>query len=373
MIITLAFAGGFQKIISEKIFSFFGHLRVIDYNTLDFSLAEEYPIAKNDSVLSLGKLHPEISLVQAFATKNALLRTPDNIEGVLFKGVEPDHDFSHLQKFLLKGRWPRFPDSGYSQEIVLSESLANTLKLTVGDAVIVFFIQSSGQAPRPRKVQITGLYKTGIEEYDKLFVLGDLRLIRRLNNWNDDQIGGYEIFLRDPTSLEAVSRAIVPQLPWGLHALTIKEIIPSLFEWLTLQNKTTYIVLLIMIVIAVLNMVVCLLVLVLERTRMIGLLTSLGSSKGLLRKIFLVQGIILAGFGIAGGTLLGLLVCWLQARYGFIKLPEDSYYISQAAVFLEWWQVLGVIVGTLAINFMILLLPTLLVRKVSAIKALQFR
>ena len=124
MIITLAFAGGFQKIISEKIFSFFGHLRVTDYNTLDFSLAEEFPITKNDSVLRLGKLHPEISSVQAFATKNALLRTPDNIEGVLFKGVEPDHDFSHLKKFLLKGRWPQFPDSGYSQEIMLSESLA---------------------------------------------------------------------------------------------------------------------------------------------------------------------------------------------------------------------------------------------------------
>lgn len=373
MIITLAFASGFQQTISNKIFSFFGHVRVQDYNALQSSVAEEFPLAKNDSVYQLPKKHPEIRKVQAYATKNAILKTTETIEGVLFKGVENDYDFSTLQPFLVAGRWIQFPDSGYSNEINLSESLARSLKLKVNDELLILFIQPDGQSPRPRKLTVTGIFKTGIEEYDKVFALGDLQLIRRLNQWDSTQVGGYELLLNDYTKMDAVSAAITADLPWGNSSLTIREIIPSLFDWLALQNKTIYIVLLIMVVIALLNLVTCLLILVLERTRMVGLLKALGASTGTLQQIFLYQGGIITLAGIGGGTLLGLLVCWLQQRYGFIQLPEDAYYISQAAVNVIGWQVAAVVVGTFAVCMLVLLLPSLIVRKIEAVKAIQFR
>lgn len=372
MIITIAFAGGFQQTISNKIFGFFGHVRVQDYNALQYSVAEDLPLKKNDSVYRLPKLHPEIKKVQAYATKNAVLKTSETIEGVLFKGVEKDYAFSNLQPFLVKGRWVNFPDSGYSNEINLSESVARSLKLNVNDPVLLFFIQPDGSA-RARKMQVVGIFKTGIEEYDKIFVLGDLRLIQRLNGWSEDQVGGYELFLNDYHTMDAVSTDITNDLPWGNASLTIREIIPSLFDWLALQNKTIYIVILIMVVIALLNLVTCLLILVLERTRMVGLLKALGASTGTLQQIFLYQGSLISTAGIGGGTLLGLLICWLQQRYGFIKLPEESYYISQAAVYIEWWQVLLVIAGTFIVAMLVLLLPSLIVRKVQAVKAIQFR
>lgn len=373
MIITLAFSSGFQETISNKIFSFFGHVRVQDYNALQSSVAEEFPMAKNDSVYQLPKKFPEIRKVQAYATKNAILKTTENIEGVLFKGVEADYDFATLRPFLVAGRWIQFPDSGYSAEINLSESLARSLKLKVNDEVLILFIQPDGQNPRPRKLTVTGIFKTGIEEYDKVFALGDLRLIRRLNQWDSTQVGGYELLLNDYTRMDAVSAAITAELPWGNASLTIREIIPSLFDWLALQNKTIYIVLLIMIVIAVLNLITCLLILVLERTRMVGLLKALGASTGTLQQIFLYQGGIITLAGIGGGTVLGLLVCWLQQRYGFIQLPEDAYYISQAAVNVVGWQVGAVVLGTFAICMLVLLLPSLIVRKIEAVKAIQFR
>lgn len=372
MIITIAFAGGFQQTISNKIFSFFGHVRVQDYNALQYSVAEDLPLKKNDSVYRLPTFYPEIRKVQAYATKNAVLKTAETIEGVLFKGVEKDYAFSNLQPFLTAGRWVNFPDSGYSNEINLSESVARSLKLKVNDPVLLFFIQPDGAA-RARKLQVAGIFKTGIEEYDKIFVLGDLRLIQRLNGWAPDEVGGYELFLKDYRNMDAVSTAITNNLPWGNASLTIREIIPSLFDWLALQNKTIYIVILIMVVIALLNLVTCLLILVLERTRMVGLLKALGASTGTLQQIFLYQGSIITAAGIGGGTLLGLLICWLQERYGFIKLPEESYYISQAAVAIAWWQVALVIGGTFIVSMLVLLLPSLIVRRVQAVKAIQFR
>lgn len=373
MIITLAFAGGFQKTISQKLFSFFGHLRVMDYNSLQLSVAEEIPLRKNDSVYRLRRFNPSVRNVQAYATKNALLKTASTIEGVLFKGVEADYAFSNLAPFLVAGRWIRFDDTAYAKEINLSESLARSLQLQVNDDVLIFFIQPGGQAPRPRKLKVAGIFKTGIEEYDKVFAIGDLRLIRRLNDWAADAIGGYEVFLDDYRKMDQASQNLYPHLPWGLTIQTIREIIPSLFDWLTLQNKTTFIVLLIMILIALLNLVICLLILVLERTRMVGLLKALGSPVGTLQRIFLYQGGIITLTGIGGGTVLGLAVCWLQNQFGFITLPEESYYISHAEVYIVWWQVLVVMAGTFAVCMVVLTLPALIVKKIAAVKAIQFR
>lgn len=373
MILTLSFTNGFQQVISNKVFSFFGHIRVQDYNALQVSIAEEIPVQKNDSVTALVKINPSIKTVQAFATKNAILKTSETIEGVLFKGVGKEYDFTNLKDFLVSGRWVQFSDSGYSSEVNLSESMANQLKLKLNDQVLIFFIQANGETPRPRKLTVAGIFKTGIEEYDKLFALGDLRLIQRLNNWKEDQVGGYEIFLNDYTKMNMVSADIVPYLPIGLTSQTIKEIFPSIFDWLGLQNQTIFIVLIIMIVIALLNLVTCLLILVLERTRMVGLLKALGARNFTIQKVFLFQGALITFAGLLIGNVIGLFICWLQQRYGFITLPEESYYISKAAVQIVWWQILILNLVTFIICIAILILPTIIVSKVQPVKAIQFR
>ena len=373
MIITLAFAEGFQNTISEKVFSFWGHIRIHNYETSRISIAEETPIPRNDSVTRLITTIPEIRTIQAYATKNAILKTSENIEGALFKGVEANYDFRNLDKFLVSGRWIDFSDSSYSNEINLSEAMAKTLNLNVGDNLLIYFIQSGGASPRPRKLTIAGIFKTGIEEYDKLIALGDLRLIQRLNNWTANEVGGYEVFLNDYNDMDRISEDIMYKIPMEFRSSTIREIFPNIFDWLYLQNKTIAIVLIIMVIIATLNLITCLLILVLERTRMVGILKALGARNFTIQKIFLLHGSIISITGLLGGNILGLLVCWLQDKFGFIKLPEESYYISQAAVDIVWWQILLVNIFTFLICFLVLLIPTLVVKRIQPVRAIQFR
>lgn len=372
MILTLTFASGFQKTISEKVFSFWGHIRIQSYYSARVAIAEEVPIHRSDSVTNLKKLYPAIKTVQAFATKNAILKTAETIEGVMFKGVEKDYDFGNLNKFKVDGRWIKYTDSGYSNEIMLSAYTANLLKLKTNDQLLIYFIQP-GAAPRPRKLTVAGIFKTGIEDYDKLIAIGDLKLIQRLNDWTPDQIGGYEIFLHDYNRMDEVSDAIVPDIPTGLQSNTIKYIYPSIFDWLALQNKTIFIVLAIMTGIAILNLITCLLILVLERTRMIGMLKALGARNRTVRGVFLYHGAIITFFGLLLGNICALLIAWLQKQTGFIKLPEDAYYISEAAVDIIWWQIAAVNIVTFVICFLVLLIPTIIIKRVQPIKAIQFR
>ncbi|MEJ7740861.1 MAG: FtsX-like permease family protein [Chitinophagaceae bacterium] len=373
MIIAMAFTNGFQFVISQKIFSFFGHIRVQHYEPNKVSFAEEFPILKNDTITRILKQNPEIQIVQPFATKNVILKTNETIEGVLFKGVEKNYAFKNLDGFLVSGRWIQFPDSGYSNEINLSEYTADQLKLKLNEKVLIYFIQSDGSPPRARKLTIAGIFKTGIEEYDKLLALGDLKLIQRLNNWDENEIGGYEIFVKDYHKIDFINESIFYDLPALWNSRTIEEINPSIFDWLNLQDQTTVMVLIIMTVVAVLNLITCLIILVLERTRMVGILKALGATDSTVQKIFLYHGTIIAVTGIFMGNLLAIGFCWLQQRYGFIPLPEDMYYISKAEARIVWWQVALVDAGTLLICFMVLIVPTFIIRKIQPVKAIQFR
>lgn len=373
MILTLAFTAGFQQTISQKIFSFWGHIRIQHYDALQVAIAEELPIRKNDSVLRLKQRYPEIKNIQAFATKSAILKTADAIEAVLFKGVEKDYDFNHINPFLVEGRWINFSDSNYSSEINLSASIARELKLKTGDKILIYFIQAGGQPPRARKLTVVGIFKTGIEEYDKLYALGDIRLIQKLNNWDDAQIGGYEVYIDDYRKASALSNDMVTYLPIGETANTMEEVYPNIFDWLSLQNKTIVIVIIIMTIIALLNLITCLLILVLERTRMVGILKAVGARSFTIQKIFLYHGSVIMLTGLFFGNLLGVGIGWLQQQYGFIKLPEEAYYISQAAVSFNWWAILGINAITFIVCFLVLLIPSLIVRRIQPVKAIQFR
>lgn len=373
MIVALAITNGFQYTISQKIFSFWGHIRVQHFEAGKIANAEEIAIAKNDTVARLLKSNPDVQSVNTFATKNAILKTNETIEGILLKGVEKTYRFGQLQQFLKQGRWINFTDSGYSNEIVLSAYTAGQLKLKLNDPVLIYFIQSDGSPIKARKLTLTGIYKTGIEEYDKYIAIGDIKLIQRLNGWSPDEIGGYEVFIKDYRQTDNVNDNIFNALPASWSCKSVKEINPNIFDWLNLQDTTIVLVLVIMTVVAVLNLITCLIILVLERTRMIGVLKALGAPNPSIQRIFLYQGGIITLTGILLGNLLALLLCWLQKRYGFISLQEEMYYISKVEVRPEWWHFALVDAGTFIVCFLILIIPTLIIRRIQPVRAIQFR
>jgi lipoprotein-releasing system permease protein len=372
MILTIAFTQGFQNAISDKMYGFSGHIRVQRFESDKTEMAEEKPITLDDSVLSIIQGDPSVESVHAYATKDAILKGPESFEGLKLKGVEPSYSFVHMKDYLKSGQWIKFPDSGYSNEINISTYTANQLKLKTGDKIFTYFIQPDG-SKRVRPLVVAGIFKTGIENYDRVNALVDIRLVQRLNNWGPREIGGYEIFIRDYSMADSVSNRIFNKLPPKWNSRSIKEIYGNIFDWLNLMDNSIVIVIVIMVLVAILNLVTCLIILLLERTHMIGLLKSMGSGDGSIQRIFLYHGALITFGGILLGNFLGLLVYWLQNRFGFITLPEETYFISTAAVKISWLQVCWVNLGTFVICFSVLLVPSFfIIRHLSPVKAIAF-
>jgi lipoprotein-releasing system permease protein len=374
MIITLSFVNGFQETVSQKVFSFWGHVRIQYRQPMKANIAEELAIEQNDSLIASIRNNPQVQSIHPFATKYAILKTTDDMEGVLMKGLDNNYNFNHLSGFLQSGRWIQFNDSSYSREIVISSYTANQLKLNAGDRILIYFVRPDGSL-RPDKLTITGIYKTSIEEYDKTFAIGDIKLIQRLNGWEPFEIGGYEIFLKDYNQMDQVSDDIYnsENFPMLWETRTVKEIYPNIFDWLQIQNTNQGILITIMIIIAVINLITCLIILVLERIRMIGILKALGASNWTVQKIFLQHSSLITFSGVLIGTALALGLLWLQMETGFVRLKEEAYYMHTATVKIEWWQVIAVGAGTLVVSYLVLLIPSLIVRKIQPVKAIRFQ
>jgi lipoprotein-releasing system permease protein len=374
MIVTISLANGFQEKVSQKVFSFWGHLRIQEKQPDKAIISEETPITKNDTLVQYIKEDTDVESIHPFATRYAILKTKDEMEGVLLKGFDKTYDFKHLKDFIKKGRPIQFNDSSYSREIMISAFTAEQLKLAVNDKILIYFIQPSGKI-RPDKLTVAGIYKVGIEEYDKTFAIGDIKLIQRLNDWETDQIGGYEIFLNDYKKISDKETEFFESqtLPITWDVISVKNISPNIFDWLKMQDTTIALVLIIMIIVAVLNLTTSLIILVLERLRMIGVLKSLGATDWTVQKIFLRHSALITITGIVVGTALALGLLWLQQATGFIKLKEEAYYLSEAAVKIVWWQIGLVCAGTFIVCFLVMMIPSVLVRKVQPVKAIQFR
>ncbi len=372
MIVAASFANGFQSVISSKVFSMWGHIRVL--NNLDdkINTAEETPVLEDAAVYKMLQNNPGIETVQRYASKTAILKYNSAIESILLKGVENSDDLKRLQPFLSSGNWLNTQDSGYSQQINISQYIANKLEIKTGDTLIAYFFKEDG-SKRARKLQVAGIYKIGIEEFDKNFGLCDIDLLRRMNNWDSSQIGGYELFLKDYRRTDSMTATIYDELPEGWYAKSLKEINPQIFDWLGLQAQLKNILLIIMVIVAVVNMITCLIILVLERTSMTGILKALGASNRKIQTIFLYHLSAIAAVGILLGTAFGLLICFVQQKTGFIKLNEEAYYMRVAEAKINWWQILGIDLATLIICMITLLIPLLLVKKVNVVKAIQFR
>jgi lipoprotein-releasing system permease protein len=374
MIITLAFVNGFQEKVADKIFGFWGHIRVQKYETGKSLISEELPLTKNKTVENSLATAPGVVSYQSFATKSAVLESNTEIEGVLIKGIEKNENHTALKKFLVAGRWMQFTDSLYSKETIVSDAVAKQLQIKINDTIKVHFVSTNTDAQKTyRKLVVVGFYHTGIDEYDKLFMIADINLIRRINNWEPDQIGGYEVFIDQYQNIDAISSGLSNALPSEWMSKSIKEIYPNIFDWLDIQDVNRNVVFIVMGIVALINLITCLLILMLERTNMIGLLKAMGATSWIIQKIFIVYASFITLAGVGFGLIIGVGICLLQQATGFITLDEASYYITVAPIKIIWWQVAAVCAGTSIVCFISLFLPTLLIPKVSPVKAIEFK
>jgi lipoprotein-releasing system permease protein len=370
MVITLSMVNGFQRAVSEKVYSFWGHFRVQSLSPVRSMVSEESSFRQNDTIENAIRNTNGLVHYHAFAVKSVVLKTKENFEGVLLKGV--DKDFSRRPfEFLRSGKSIHFTDSGYSRDIIISEPTARQLNAKPGDTLQCIFIRS-GADIRTRPLVISGIYKTGIDEYDNSFALADINFLRRLNLWDSTEVGGYEGWLDTKTNVDSATFAINQFLPQGISAYSIKQLYPNIFDWLAIQDQTKQIVIWVMIAVAVINLITCLLILVMERTRMVGVLKAVGMSDTAIGSIFWYYAAWIALVGIGIGLLFGLGICFLQMATGFVKMDEATYYVSQMPVYIIWWQVALVAVGSFLVCFLALRLPLLFVRTISPVKAIRF-
>lgn len=367
MILTISLVSGFQKEITDKIFGFWGHIHITEFG-LGKSF-EEHPMSIHQNYYPALDTVMEIKHIQVFAYKAGIIKTEDQIEGLVLKGVGLDFDWHFLNQHIVSGEILKIKDEEKSRGILISNYTAQRLSLSVGDKVLAYFIQNP---PRFRQLIVEGIYNTGLEEYDKMYALVDLRHIQQLNDWDETQVGGFEVFLNNPKDLNRISDYILYDvLEYDQIAQTIKEVYPNIFDWLELQNMNELIIIILMIAVAAINMITCLLILILDRTRMIGILKALGAQNFQIRKIFLYQAAYILGIGMLVGNILGIGVGLLQQYFKFIKLDEASYYVSFAPVDINMLHILLLNLATFILCLVFLLIPSILISKISPVKAIR--
>lgn len=394
MICATALIAGFKNEISSKIFGFWGHIHITDTD-IHRSLLEAAPIKKGqdfypslDTVRRVSYIEQTrwlgmtfererstrggVRHIQTFALKPGIIKAKDEIEGIILKGVGSDYDWQFMEQYLQEGKQISLSDTAMSSDILISRQTADRLKVSVGDSFILHFVEKGEQLKR--RFTVCGIYKTGLEEYDQKFALVDIRQIQRLLGWTEDQVSGFEVFIEHIDDLIPITEYIYfEKLPNDLYAETIREKLPEIFEWLELQNINEVVILALMIIVAIINMMTALLILILERTNMIGTLKALGSNNWNIRKIFLYYAAYIVLTGLFWGNLIGIGLCVLQDRFEFIQLEEANYYLSVAPVEIVPWTILALNIGTLVVTLAFLVIPSYLVTNISPVKAIRFK
>ena len=371
MLISIATGVGLQKKIREKVSAFNGDIIITNFDT-NFSNDSQNPISKNQPFYPKFESVQGIKHVQVSASKGGVIRTETDFEGIVVKGVGDDYDWKYFEDYLTEGSLPNYKDE-LNEDILISEYLANRLHLKLGDKVTTFFLNDEvSKTPRSRGFIIVGIYNSGFQQFDEQFVMADIRHVQRLNKWDEDQIGAFEVFVNDFDEIVPIGNAVYQETGSTLDTQTIRDKYSTIFEWLDLFDFNILAIIGIMILVAGINMITALLVLILERTQMIGILKAMGSNDGSVRKIFLYNAMYLIGVGLFWGNLIGIGLLLLQ-KYGKIfPLDPNTYYVSEAPVYLSLDYVLILNAGTFLLCLLMLLIPSFIISKISPVKAIRF-
>lgn len=397
MIVAVSFINGFQSEIRKKIFGFWGHVHILPYA---LTQSNEQGIVRYTDYINSIEQRQEVEHVQAVAMKGGLLKTKEAFDKIVLRGVGEDFNRKNFETYLQKGNFFSGDSAVRVKQLVISVSTARRLKLDVGDKAVIYF-PAKGETIA-RALRVAGIYETGIEEFDRDFAFADIRLIQSLNDWGNDTVSSFEVFLKEghlfksrlksyafiffgsfldkeqyeelaADPLDKITNSISFDIDdISVEAVSIKDIYPGLFDWLDLQTMNELIILILMILVAGINMITTLLILVMERTRMIGILKAVGAADFSIRKIFLYYGMFILLLGTITGTVLGVGLCLAQQQFHLIQLPQESYYMKYAPILLDWKAVAAINITTLVIGFLVLLIPTLLVKRISVVKAIKF-
>ena len=374
MILSMAIGLGFKREIRGKIIGFGSHIQVLSY---DYNQSyETNAIADNKQLVGQLEETPGICHVQRFITKPGLLKSPDVVHGIVLKGVDSGFDWSFFQSILESGDLPDYTDSVASNQILISADVARMMQLKVGDGVQMYFLQN---AIRARKFEVAGIFNSHFPEFDNLFVVADMRHLQQLNNWQPNQISGYELLIDDFNDIELlgeevnyVTSAYIADDGGMLRTRTIMQLQPQIFGWLDLLDTNIVVILVLILAVAGLNMISGLLILILERTNMIGVLKAMGSDNGSVRRIFIYLSIYIIGKGLFWGNVIGAAICLAQGWFGFISLDPSNYYLDTVPIYLNPIHLLLLNVGAVAVTSLMLVAPSYLVARITPVKAIRF-
>jgi lipoprotein-releasing system permease protein len=374
MILAVAILTGFKQQIREKVVGFGSHIQIMNFDSnISF---ETTPISDTQTFIPKIKQLPGVAHVEVFATKAGIIRTEEDIQGVVLKGIGSDFDWSYFKSNMVDGSVFTVTDTGRTDKVIISKKISDMLRLKTGDSFSMLFIQDP---PRMRKFTISGIYETSLEEFDKMYVFCDIGHIKRLNGWRDDQVSGFEIFISDYNKLDEMTSDVRDAIGYKLteedtkfKVTNIRIRYPQIFDWLNFQDLNVVIIILLMLIVAGFNMISGLLILILEKTNMIGVLKSLGAEDITIRRVFLYQAAYLIGKGLFWGNFIGIGLAFLQLKTGLITLDPSSYYIKTVPVNLQLSHILLLNAGTMAAIILMLLVPSQLISRITPVKAIKY-
>ena len=367
MLISIGVVKGFKKDIADKVIGFGSHIQITAFS--DNNSYETKAISKNQDFYPSIENEKGINHIQYFATKAGIIKTADEIHGVILKGVGSDFNRDFFKDNLVEGEVPIYNDTLSSSRVIISKKIADLLDLEIDEKLIMYFAQDP---PRVRKFVVAGIYTTELEEFDNLYVFGDIRHIQNLNNWGIDSVGGFEITIHNFDNLDALTQMVYEKIDYDLNAQTIKEINPQIFDWLKLQDINVNVIIILMLIVAGINIITALLILILERTKLIGILKAIGQNNWSVRKVFLYNASYLIGKGLFWGNLLGIGLCLLQKYFHLISLNPATYYMNTVPIHLTFSDILLLNFGAMLSCILMLIIPTYLITKITPIKEIRF-
>jgi len=371
MIVSVATGVGLQDKIQEKVSAFNGHVIISNFDDNQSEVSVE-PIPIKQPFYPKFTSVEGIQHVQAVASKAGIIRTQNSFEGIIFKGVGKEYKWDNLEEYIVSGRIPNLKQN-LNPEVILSQYLADRLQLKVGDKFNTFFMKEGGNGmPNMRVFDLVGIYNSGFQEFDAAYVIGDLRHVQRINKWKEGQVGAFEVFIDDFDKIKEKGAEIYEEVPSTLNSQTIEDKYINIFEWLKLFDFNILVIIVIMIIVSTINMVVALLVLILERTQMVGMLKALGAANWSVRKIFLYNAAYIIGKGLLWGNAISIALLLIQKYFGIIKLPPENYYVTEAPVTIDVPAILLINIGTVLICVTLLLVPSYIITKISPAKVLRF-